>query len=151
MQNEEFFFEDRNELRALLSNCTYTTLALNDGNDSYILTLNYGLDEKEDILYFKSTRGGTKLDFLKSNPYLCGTVILENEYDAETDRTCCKSVVYYGLMEVIHKSDEKRHALETLFKQINREEPPLPDNTGSDEALVMKLSIDEMTGKRNPV
>ncbi|MBF9015617.1 MULTISPECIES: pyridoxamine 5'-phosphate oxidase family protein [unclassified Oceanispirochaeta] len=155
MHNQKQFFNCRSELRAVLSKGRYTTLALTDGNDSYILTLSYGLDEDEDILYFHCSTEGTKIDFFKSNPYLCGTVIQDDGYQHGKCNHYYHSVVYYGLLEVIHKTDEKMKALRCMFAQLedNPEQWTKPYEAKPEalsDVLIMKLSIDEMNGKRNP-
>lgn len=153
MHNQKQYFNNRSELRAILSKGKYTTLALTDGNDSYILTLSYGLDENEDILYFHSSPKGTKFDFFKSNPYLCGTVIQDDGYQHGKCNHYYHSVVYYGLLEVIHKPEEKMKAMNCMFTQLEENTERLSEHCETpvlDDVLIMKLTIDEMSGKRNP-
>jgi nitroimidazol reductase NimA-like FMN-containing flavoprotein (pyridoxamine 5'-phosphate oxidase superfamily) len=153
IHNFEKFFDDNSEMRRVLSKGKFTTMALSDGNDPYILPLSYGLDALENILYFHTSRTGTKIDFLKSNSYVCGTVILDHGYQGGYPHY--QSIVYKGLIEVIHNKEEKLRAMESLFHQLeedsaNRIERIIEDPASLDNILIMKLIIDEMTEKENP-
>jgi len=155
IHNQGQFFDNRSEIRTVLAKGKYTTLALSDGNDSYILTMNYGLDEDEDILYFHCSAHGTKLDFFKSNSYLCGTVIQDNSSQNDNSEYTYQSVVYYGLLEVLHKKEEKERALHSIFTQLADSTEDWSEYSevlahSSPDTLIMKLTIDEMRGKRTP-
>jgi len=154
-EKSEDIIENPEELRRILKTGRYTTLALTDGNDPYVLTMNYGLDPEDDILYFHTSRTGSKLDFLKSNPYICGTVILEGALLPGSCSRSYRSVVFYGLMDVIHRENEKIHAMNCLIEQQAAEPEALKERYASQpdyfsDRLVMKLTIDEISGKKNP-
>ncbi len=152
MDDEIRLLSSRDKIRDILKKGRYTTLALNDGNDSYILTMNYGLHEEEDILFFECYGSGNKMDFFKSNPYLSGTVIVEEGFE-DGESTVLSSVVYSGLLEVLHRSDEKENALHC----INRQNSPSFKKRYTELAgavskiLVMKLTIEELSGKVIPL
>ncbi|MDC7241850.1 MAG: pyridoxamine 5'-phosphate oxidase family protein [Spirochaetales bacterium] len=138
--------ESREEIREILTNGRYTTLALNDGNDSYILTMHYGLHRKEDILFFECYGNGTKMDFFRSNPYISGTVI------AESPDGTVSSVVYSGLLEVIHNPAEQEEARSSIktggLSPSGKPYTALEYST--DRILVMKLTMEELSGKVIP-
>ncbi len=126
-----------NNILEILKRGEYTTLAITDGNEPYALTLYYGYDPDGTILYFCTEKKGTKLDFLKSNPYVCGTIIIR---DPESEKDVYyHSLIYRGLLEVIHKEDEKKRALSAVEHhnhfsiEISRLKTP----------MLMKLIIDE--------
>lgn len=123
----------------ILTGGRYATLALSDGNDSYVLTLFYGYAGDLATLYFKSDRKGTKFDFLKSNSYVCGTIIDPPVPDRKP--SVYRSVVFRGLVEVIHDPSEKEKALAMIRH---------PDSTADKDTLIMKLQIDEITGRLFP-
>ncbi|WP_168203358.1 pyridoxamine 5'-phosphate oxidase family protein [Oceanispirochaeta crateris] len=154
MHNSECFFDDISEMRGILSRGKYTSLALSDGNDPYIITLSFGLDPQEETLYLYGLKTGTKIDFLKSNSYVCGTVILEKEDLDSQSGLVYESLVYRGLVEVLHNAEERMKALNCIADKLydapsdkKSFAQKITDNL--DKVLIMKLIIDEMTGRRN--
>ena len=57
---------DFNEMIRIIEKCDVCRLALNDGDDPYILPLNFGVELKDDrvILYFHGADSGKKYDLL---------------------------------------------------------------------------------------
>jgi nitroimidazol reductase NimA-like FMN-containing flavoprotein (pyridoxamine 5'-phosphate oxidase superfamily) len=137
MKNPEL--HDISLCRTILSRGRYTTLALSDGNDPYALSLHYAQDPNLDILYFLTDKGGTKLDFFRSDPYICGTVVNE-------DQDGISSVVYRGLVEVVHREAEQEKILDLLrsrdlpFLRINGDE--------GENSMYLRLLIEEITLRR---
>jgi len=141
---------DENIVDEILSKGKYTTIALSDGNDSYVLSLFYGYDPDIETLYFKSTRSGTKFDFLRSNAYVTGTVILNPENLINSDLPSYSSVVFRGLVEVIHNQGEIDRALSFITKKLPSScsaSVRTGENRINSNPLIMKLKIDEKTGR----
>lgn len=44
-------------------------------DEPYIVTLSYGYDIENNTLFFHCSPIGLKIDFIKSNPMVCGTII----------------------------------------------------------------------------
>ena len=127
---------DYSQFRMILSEGRFTTLALSDGNEPYTLSLYYAQDPRQDILYFLTDKGGAKLDYFKSDPYVCGTVISERD-------SSVSSVVYRGLIEVVHKKSEQ----ERILKMLRSRNFPFLRIKGEDEenSMYLKLVIEEMS------
>ena len=68
------------QINKLLHTGKYVTLALCKDNQPYIVTLSYGYDEATDSLYMHCADKGLKLDFIKENPNVCGTIIEDGGY-----------------------------------------------------------------------
>ena len=120
----------------ILNQGDYTTLALIDGNEPYILTLYYGYNKEEKAIFYCTEKRGLKLDFLKSNPYICGTIVLAGN---ESNNFLYRSLVYKGILEVIHDRKEQDKSLKAIEKhcrfdiELSRLKDP----------MLMKLSIEE--------
>ena len=129
------------QIRKLLSESRYTTLALSDGNDAYTLNLYYVQDPELDVLYFLTDKGGTKLDFFKSDPYICGTVVKE-------DDDGISSVVYRGLVEVVHRDSEQTRILKLLrsrnlpFFRMHEDK--------RENSMYLKIEIEDISLRRFP-
>ncbi len=122
--------------RHILAGGQYTTLALTDGNESYALSLHYALDPEEDILYFLSDKGGVKLDFFRSDPFVCGTVILQ-------EGISFSSVIFRGLVEVVHKPEQQERIL-ALLRARDLPFRLFPEEEGKTR-MFLKLVIDEIS------
>ncbi len=97
----------------ILQQGDYTTLALIDGNEPYILTLYYGFNREEMTVFYCTEKRGMKLDYLRSNPYTCGTIILKG---CDNNAFLYRSLVYKGILEVIHDTKEQAKALKAIEK-----------------------------------
>ncbi len=126
------------QIRAVFEQAAYTSLALNDGNESYILSLYYGLHPQNLILYFMVEPIGEKMDYLKSNPFVCGTVVLPS-CSPERKKLC--SVVYKGLVEVLFEKEEKQMALNCLKKRHALSSPAELDF--KKDKWLLKLRVEE--------
>jgi len=63
------------EMLAIIKRGQYTVIALCQNDEPYIVTMNYGYDEKKNALYFHAALEGQKLEFIKHNPGACATII----------------------------------------------------------------------------
>ena len=120
----------------ILQKGEYTTLALTDGNDPYTLTLYYGFNKMGKTLFFITEKRGMKLDYFKSNPFVCGTIIVKEVLDQEF---LYSSLIYRGVLEVIHNPEEQRKAL----KAVERHNEFDIELSRLRNPILMKLEIEE--------
>ena len=71
---------DKKGIDGILSSGKFLTLSLCRDNEPYIVTLSYGYDKDKKEVYFHCARRGLKLDFIKDNPEVCGTVVEDLGY-----------------------------------------------------------------------
>ena len=71
---------DTNEIENIIKKSNHITLALCDNNISYIVTMSYGYDINKKYLYFHCANKGDKLDYIKKNSNVIGTIIKDNGY-----------------------------------------------------------------------
>ena len=81
MRRIEKEISNREDLIGILKSGKYTIISLCKENEPYIITLSYGYDESKHVLYFHCAKEGQKIDFIKANPHICGTVIEDNGYE----------------------------------------------------------------------
>lgn len=101
----------------------WTTLALVGGETPdapwpYALTLSYGYVPDERALYFHTAKEGLKLEILARNPHVCGTVVEDHGYRQGQCAHKYRSVVFWGEMEILNGSEERRHAIEVLIDHL---------------------------------
>ena len=131
----------------------YTVISMCKENEPYLVTMNYGFDEEKYALYFHCAPEGLKLDFIRSNSRICATVIEDKGYLAGRCSHAYKTVVFWGKMVDVRSLSEKKHGMEILLSHLekNPEEVrnnQLPNDSAYEDVHVLRLDIDEITGKQ---
>lgn len=157
MTRRELEITDRNEIRSILDTCGYLHLGLCDGDEPYVVPMNYGYELNEDgklTFYLHGAVWGRKLDIIRKNPKIfaemeCGVQPFEG------DVACRYGISYRSLMArgqavLVDDPAEKMRAMSILMKT----------QTGGDftftEKLVkvvsvIRLDISEYTAKYRPM
>ena len=128
-------------------------MALND--KAYVVPLNFGYEYNDGKLtfYFHGANAGEKLDILKQNPNACvemdtGHQLIEGE-SAYTYSFAFESVIAFGVVEFLEKTEEKSHGLTVLMRhQTGKDTPWEFDRQHLDAVCVYKLTAGSFTGKR---
>jgi len=152
MQQEEREITDVAAIEALLSEGVCATLAFARGSEPYLATLNYGYDAENGVLYFHSANAGLKLDFMRENPQICGTVVKDRGYLQGQCSHAYSSVVFRGHVEFLETEMEKRLALGSMVDRLENDPESVRSRLlAKDRHLtgiaVFKVVIEEMTGK----
>ena len=132
-------------------------LGLVDGDEAYVVPMNYGYTMDEDgnlSLYLHGATQGRKLDLMRQNP----KVFFEMECDVtpfEGDVACRYGMTYRSLMGrgsavFIDDPEEKMRALSILMKT------PTGGDFSFTEALarvvaIIRIDIDDYTAKHRPL
>ncbi len=154
MRKSEREITDVPELIDILTKGKYATISLCRDDEPYIVTLSYGYDSSENALYFHAAPVGLKLDFIKSNPKACGTVIEDHGYVADQCEQNYRSIVFFGIMSIVDDLHEKKHGLNVLLEHLEGDPDPIkkrnvPDDKSYKKVAILKLKITDMTGKSN--
>jgi len=152
MQKSERQITSPNIISEIIKNGKYTTLALCNDNEPYIVTLSYGYDLLQNCLYFHTAKQGAKLFFLKNNPFACGTIIEDLGYKNNQCSHAYRSVVFWGKLLIIEDLEEKRYALNILVTHLEKNPSALrkkflSNNDVFYNMLIMRLEVEEITGK----
>jgi nitroimidazol reductase NimA-like FMN-containing flavoprotein (pyridoxamine 5'-phosphate oxidase superfamily) len=143
---------DPGELRRVLLEAKYVTLALCVENEPYIATLSHGYDIERNVIYFHCAGSGKKLDFLRRNPAVWGQALLDMGYQQDSCDHLFQTTQFRGAVEFVTDVSEKRHALEVMVRQIDEDPEPIINsqlNESSIERITIgKIKIDYMSGKR---
>lgn len=140
------------ELTELLRTGKYVTIALCRDNEPYAVTLSYGYDAENQALYFHASQTGMKIDFLKSNPNVCASLIHDGGYLQDECKHPFKSLIIRGTLTMVEELDDKKHGMQVLLNHL--EEKPsvvqrlLLESEGVYARLaILKLTIGELHGK----
>jgi nitroimidazol reductase NimA-like FMN-containing flavoprotein (pyridoxamine 5'-phosphate oxidase superfamily) len=152
MNKQEREITDEQILRGILKQGKYTTIAMCRTDEPYIVTLNYGYDEEKHALYFHTALKGLKLDFIRDNPEVCGTVIEDKGYIMDKCAHGYCTVVFWGTMTVVEALEEKKYGMDILLHHL--EDRPdtlkkriLKDDTVYQNVGILRLDIHESSGK----
>lgn len=144
---------DFSEIIEVMKKCDVCRIALNDDGYPYILPLNFGMKTEGDqiTLYFHGAGEGRKYELIKRDNR--ASFEMDCAHKLVADREACRctmgyeSVVGRGRIEIV-SDDEKQEALRALMKQYHEDDFPFKREV-ADRTTVMKLVVEEATGKRN--
>lgn len=138
---------DPAEIEAILRKGKYATFALCRNQEPYLVTLNYGYDAEAQTLFLHSAPEGLKLEFIKANPTVCGTVIVDEGYARGKCTHAYRSVVFWGEIEILTDLDDKRAGLSCMIDHLEEDAAAVRQRLLSNpdrlkHVTVLKLTID---------
>lgn len=147
-QNE---ITDPGIIEEILTGSEVCRIAMIDNDRSYIVPLNYGY--RNNTIFFHSSRFGKKIELLKVNNKICFELELiarvvkkDNPCDWSTSY---RSIIGYGSVELITDSEKKKEGLDIILAHYGRTDTNLYPDKSLEEVIILKLSIEEMTGKQS--
>lgn len=142
----------REDLLAMISQCKVCRLGLWDGEEVYIVPLNFGYEERDGALhlFFHCAREGRKLDILRNNPKAAfemdgNHLLVEGNIPCQYGYSYC-SVMGRGIVEILEKDAEKIHALNRIMlHQTGREAAFTPSMAHT--VCILRLKAESVSGK----
>lgn len=157
MTRREQEITNKAEIRAILDACKVVHLGLVDGDEPYVVPMNYGYTMDEDgklALYLHGATQGRKLDLMRANPKVffemeCDIVPFEGDVACRYGTTY-KSIMGRGKAVILDDPAEKMEALSILMKTQTEKDFTF------NEALVRVVSVIridalEYTAKHRPM
>jgi len=141
------------EMQAIIKRGQYTVIALCHNDEPYLVTMNYGYDEKKNALYFHAALEGQKLEFIEHNPDACATIIEDLGYKPGECDHSYRTVVIRGSISVVADLDEKKHGLDIMIDHLERSPSEtkkkfLKNDSTYDTVTILRLDIEDITGKQ---
>ena len=156
MTKRERQVTDREEILKILDKCKILHLGLVDGDEPYVVPMNYGyvMEGEQLTLYMHGATKGYKLDLMRKNP----KVFFEMECDVqgfEGEIACQYGTVYQSIMgrgraEIVEDVERKKEMLTLFMKSQTGRDFTFTDIMVSAVTLV-KIDISEYTAKRRPM
>jgi nitroimidazol reductase NimA-like FMN-containing flavoprotein (pyridoxamine 5'-phosphate oxidase superfamily) len=150
MRRKEKEITKKEEIEKILRQSHVCRLAMVDGDKPYLVPMNFGYSNG--CLFFHCAREGRKIDLIKKTPNICF------EFDElirfkKANLACdwgidFKSVIGSGKAQFLEDSKEKKNALNIIMSQYSDRSFEYPDEM-LEKTLVIKVIIDEMTGKQS--
>ena len=156
MTRRERQVTDINEIIKILDNSKVLHLGLVDGDEPYVVPMNYGYTYENEKLtiWLHCARQGRKLDIMKVNP----KVFFEMEYGItpfEGDVACKYGITYSSIMgrgiaHIIEDIEEKKSALTFLMKTQTGKDFGFEDKM-AEVVGVIRIDVSEYTAKCRPL
>jgi len=164
MTRRERQITDPAEIKRILDTCHILHLGLTDGDQPYVVPLNYGYEfvpgekgeEPKLVIYLHGARRGYKLDLMRANPKVffemeCSVEPFESDVACKYG-TAYESLMGWGLAAIVEEPDEKIHALEVLMKtQTGRDFCGEFNEKLASAVSVMRIDTAGYTAKRRPM
>ncbi len=155
MTRREREVTDINKILEILDKSKVLHLGLVDGDEAYVVPMNYGYTYENDklTLYLHGARRGRKLDLIRQNP----KVFFEMDCDIvpfEGDVACKYGITYSsimgrGLAEITEDPEEKMKALSVLMKTQTGKDFEFNEKLVS-VVTVIRIDVLEFTAKNRP-
>ena len=151
VRRKEREITDQTEMRSVLKNTKYVTVAQCMNNEPYLVSLSHGYDEAKNCLYFHCAPEGKKLLYMQANSRVWGQAVLDFGVTEECDYayTC---VEFWGRMVLLEGLAEKQHGMAVLVRQVslNPEEKLSKIKPEKLSKTTMgRIDIEGMTGKKH--
>ena len=156
MTRRERQVTDPQEILSILDKCKVLHLGLVDGDEAYVVPMNYGYEMQDGtlVLYLHGARQGRKIDLMRKNP----KVFFEMDCDItpfEGDIACRYGITYASIMgrgkaEILEDVEEKKHAMSVLMKTQTGKDFEFEDKMVA-FVSVIKITASDYTAKRRPL
>ena len=152
MSRQDRLVTDQEELIEIIRRCQVIHIGMHDGEDIYVIPMNYGYTWENNKLtfYLHGALEGKKIDLLKKN----GRIGFEVDCDHELveGKVPCQfsfkfaSVAGTGTARILEESQEKIQAMEYLMKQYSDREFEFTERLVSIVSLI-RVEVDTFTGR----
>ena len=150
MRRKEYEITDTAVIRRILGRATLCRVAMVDGSEPYLVTMNCGWDGEHLLLH--GAIQGRKLDILRANPRVCVEVDEDIQLvTEETGEECTAiyvTVIGTGTVSFVLDCSAKTRDLNIIIGQCH---PGVPEEVFSDTALssvaVLEVQFDHLSCK----
>lgn len=156
MTRREFEITDMNEITAILDKCLIVHIGMIDGDEPYVVPLNYGytMEDGKLTLYLHGATEGRKINIMRTNPKVffemnCEVTPFEGKLACQYG-TAYASIMGRGTAEVLENVEDKKKGLSLFMKTQTGKDFEFTDGMIS-TVSVMKIHVSEFTAKRRPL
>lgn len=156
MTRREFEITDMNEITAILDKCLIVHIGMIDGDEPYVVPLNYGytIEDGKLTLYLHGATEGRKINIMRTNPKVffemnCEVIPFEGKLACQYG-TAYASIMGRGTAEVLENVEDKKKGLSLFMKTQTGKDFEFTDGMIS-TVSVMKIHVSEFTAKRRPL
>lgn len=155
MRRHEREIRDFSEILSIIERSPVLRLGMVDDGEPYVVPLNFGYTSEDGLLtlYIHSATEGRKIDILKKSPRICFE--LDTSFNLIRHEFPCRwsaeyeSVIGTGTVTFLTDSAEKKAALDHIMHRYGFEGHPLYNEQALERACLYKITVSQLTGKRN--
>lgn len=156
MRRKEREITDEQEIKAILEKAQIGHLALCDGDQPYVIPMNYGIEWGNLMkIYFHCGMEGRKLDIVKKNNKVCFQVDVDNEFIMGKLACSCsfnyRSIIAFGTIKIVTIREEVINGLNFIMAQYTGNSNYEYNETALKMTTVLEMTVLEMTGKKKMV
>lgn len=155
MRRKDREVTDYQKMLGILDACDCCRIGLVDGEEAYIVPLNFGYEEENGqiTLYFHGAGEGRKIDLIRKQKLV--TFEMDTKHELVEGTTACsysylyQSVMGKGRIELIQDHAEKAHGLDVVmshYSKVGNWEYP---EKMLDNMAVLKLTVEEWSCKEH--
>ncbi|MDA3851058.1 MAG: pyridoxamine 5'-phosphate oxidase family protein [Spirochaetaceae bacterium] len=150
MRRNDREIKDFHEIEKFLSQCKTCRLGLIDGDEPYIVPMNFGYAQGK--VYLHGAREGKKFKLLEKNPRVCLEWDQQGDMVEDPDEGCrwsmkYRSVIAWGPAKILEGQDKKIEALNVLMKQFSPKETWEYSPTVVKNTVIVEVTLDRISGK----
>ncbi len=156
LTRREFEITDMDEILSILDKCRIVHIGMIDGDEPYVVPLNYGytMEEGKLTLYLHGATEGRKLNVMRANPKVffemnCEVTPFEGKLACQYG-TAYACLMGRGTAEVLEDIEAKKKGLSLFMKTQTGKDFEFTDGMIS-TVSVMKIHVSEFTAKRRPL
>lgn len=156
MTRREREVTDLNEIIAILDKCKILHLGLADGDEPYVVPMNYGytMQNGKLTLYLHGAKRGKKIDMMQKNPKVffemdCDITPFEGDIACQYGTTYA-SVMGRGIAEIVKDVEEKKTGMSVLMKTQTGKDFKFEDKMVA-FVNVIRITASDYTAKRRPL
>ncbi|MBN1331204.1 MAG: pyridoxamine 5'-phosphate oxidase family protein [Candidatus Heimdallarchaeota archaeon] len=153
IRRKEKAIENINEMKAIIKQAQYITIACCKNNEPYLITVTHGYDSEKNCLYFHCAKEGKKIDILKENNVIWGQAMQDNGYaQGECDHLYA-TTQFRGKVTFIENFEEKKKALIDMIYKLDQNPTEVIQKQITKESVtrvtIGRIDIDYMSGKHS--
>lgn len=157
MRKSEREVKDLQKIREIIEDCKVCRLGLCDGEDVYIVPVNFGyeLEDEKLTIYVHGSREGRKIDMMNKNARVC--IEMDCQHGLVEGESACQysyhyaSIIGNGKGMIMEESEEKQKALDRIMRhQTGKEFSEFAVNPKLAESVaILKIGLDTYTCKQH--
>lgn len=156
MTRREREITDINQITAILDRAKVLHLGLVDGDEPYVVPMNYGylMNDGKLTVYLHGARRGRKIDVIKANPKVffeavCGITPFEGDIACRYG-IAYESVMAKGKAVIVEDVEEKKKAMSVLMKTQTGKDFEFEDKMVA-FVSVIRIDVENFTAKYRPM
>lgn len=151
MRRKDKMIQERAEMDAVLHEATVVHVAMWDGQEPYLVPLNFGYDGES--LFVHTATEGRKVRIFEQFPRVCFEAEAGVEIRDGGDTACAwgcryRSIVGYARIERVRDSADVLHALRTIMRKYAGRDDHAYLQGSLERVATWRLVIERMDGKR---